>query len=174
MAEALFGTKVRELNKSDVIEVQSAGIYKFKGFPVSPHAITVLAEYGIKYEREPQGINTQLIEWTDLVLTMTKFHKHIAIALFPEIFNKTFTLKEFVGNQNSLNISDPVGKSLSTYPQCAQEIDSALNLLQHKLQIVSETSFSSFIFPTPQPLPPAISLLRWLIRLRRLRNNTRH
>lgn len=174
MAEALFGKKIRELDESDAIEVRSAGIHKFKGFPVSPHSITVLAEYGIKYDREPQGINPELIEWADLVLTMTKFHKYIAIALFPEIFNKTFTLKEFVGNHNSLDISDPAGKSLSTYRQCAQEIDSTLNLLQYKLQIVDETSFSSFTLPTPQPLPPAISLLSWLIRLARLRNNTRH
>ncbi len=178
MAEALFQKKVRELGKAPCslgeIEVRSAGLRKFKGFPVSPHTLSVLAEYGIQYEREPQGINPELIEWADLVLTMTKFHKYVAIAMFPGIINKTFTLKEFVGEQNSFDISDPVGKSLSTYRQCAQEIDQALNLLQQKLvHIPPGTSKGSFPFPTPQPLPRTLPLLRWSIRLARLSQKTR-
>jgi len=36
----------------------------------------------------------QLIEWADLVVTMTKFHKYLALAINPSIINKTFTLKE--------------------------------------------------------------------------------
>ncbi|MEP0886402.1 hypothetical protein NDI49_33245 [Trichocoleus sp. ST-U3] len=105
---------------------------------------------------------------------MTKFHKYIAIAIYPEALNKTFTLKEFVGEQNSLDISDPVGKSLSRYRHCAQEIDLALNLLQQKLvRISSESSFGSFAFPTPQPLPRTLPLFRWLIGLIRLTQKTR-
>lgn len=178
MAKALFQKKIRELRQSqenlDQIEVHSAGLHKFKGIPVSPHALTVLAEYGIQYDCEPQGLNPELIEWADLVLTMTKFHKYIAIAIYPEALNKTFTLKEFVGEQNSLDISDPVGKSLSRYRQCAQEIDLALNLLEQKLvRISSESSFGSFSFPTPQPLPRTLPLFRWLIGLTRLTQKRR-
>ncbi len=173
MAEALFREKVRELERASEIEVRSAGLRKFKGMPVSAHTLTVLAEYGIECDREPQGINPELIEWADLVLTMTRFHKYVAIAMFPEIVNKTFTLKEFVGEQNSFDISDPVGKSLSRYRQCAQEIDQALNLLQQKLvQISSETTRGSFPFPTPQPLPHTLPLLRLLIRLTGLSKKT--
>ncbi|MEW5860022.1 MAG: low molecular weight protein arginine phosphatase [Cyanobacteriota bacterium] len=170
MAKALFQKKIRELRQRQEnlaeIEVRSAGLYKFKGIPVSPHALTVLAEYGIQYDCEPQGLKPELIEWADLVLTMTKFHKYVAIAMYPETIDKTFTLKEFVGEHNSLDIRDPVGKSLSRYRHCAQEIDLALNLLQQKLvHILSESSLGSFAFPTPQPLPRTLPMFRWLIGL---------
>jgi protein-tyrosine-phosphatase len=173
MAEALFQNKVRELKKAGEslgeIEVRSAGLHKFKGMPVSPHALTVLAEYGIQFQHEPQAISPELIEWSDLVLTMTKFHKYIVLTRFPEIINKTFTLKEFVGEVHAFDISDPVGKSVSRYRECAQEIDQVLNRLQQKLVHVSpETSQGSFSFPTPQPLPRTLSLLRWLIGLTEL------
>jgi protein-tyrosine phosphatase len=89
IAEALFRKKLWEQGKADEIEVRSAGLYKFKGIPVSSHTLTVLTEYGIQYDYEPQGLNPELSEWADLVLTMTKFHKYVAIAIFPEIINKT-------------------------------------------------------------------------------------
>ena len=123
MAEALFPAKV-------CVEVRSAGLFRFKGTRVSPHALTVLTEYGIHYNHKPQAVNEELMEWADLVLTMTKFHQLIALARFPRHKHKIFTLKEYVGEQTSPNISDPVGKSLCKYRQCAQEIKQALSLLE--------------------------------------------
>ncbi|MBW4635442.1 MAG: hypothetical protein KME30_27185 [Iphinoe sp. HA4291-MV1] len=175
MAEALFQKKIWELGKAGEIEVRSAGLYKFGRISVSSHALAVLTEYGIQFDHEPQGLNRELIAWANLVLTMTKFHKYVALAIFPEIINKTFTLKEFVGEKNSLDIADPVGKSLSRYRQCAQEIECALNLLQQKLVLIStETDFDSLSFPTPQPLPRTLPLFRWLIGMTRLSQKTRN
>ena len=122
MAEALFQAKV-------CVEVRSAGLFRFKG-RVSPHALTVLSEYGIDYDHKPQAVNEELLEWADLVLTMTKFHRAIMLMRFPPHQHKIFTLKEFVGDQNSPNISDPVGGTLFRYRQCAQEIEQALSLLE--------------------------------------------
>ena len=161
MAEALFRERMRQLGKIDEIEVRSAGIIANKSFTVASNSLTILAEYGIQYKQKTQGISLELIEWADLVLTMTRWHKYLAIALFPQLLNKTFTLKEFVGDPSSFDIADPVGKSLSRYRQCAQEIDQALNLLQDKL----DNSNPSFYLPTPQPLPPTFFLLKYLIRL---------
>lgn len=173
MAEALFQKRVEELGKTDEIEVRSAGLRKFKGTSVSRHTLTVLAEYGIQCDREPQGINPKLIEWADLVLTMTRFHKYVVIAIFPDAIDKTFTLKEFVGEQTLLDISDPIGKSLSRYRQCAQEIDRALDELQQKLaHCSSESSKDSFPLPTPQPLPRTLPLFRLLLGLTGLSNQT--
>ena len=164
MAEALFREKIRQLGKLDEIEVRSAGIREFKGFLVASHALAVLAEYGIEYDKKPQGISLELIEWADLVLTMTRLHKYLAIAIFPSLIDKTFTLKEFVEYPNSLDISDPVGKSLSRYRQCAQELDQTLNLLHAKLA----SSKPSFTLPTPQPLPRGIFLLKWILKAMKL------
>lgn len=174
MAEALFRQKVSKLGTNE-IEVLSAGLYKFKGTSVSPHALTVLAEYGVQFERKPQGINLELLKWADLVLTMTRFHKYMVIAFYPKIINKIFTLKEFVGEQNSLDISDPVGRSLSRYRRCAQEIDFSLNLLQQKLaQFSPEACFDSLLPPTSQSLPLSVRLLRSLIRAMGLSHKTHY
>lgn len=133
MAEALFRKKTRELEESGKIQIESAGLYKFKGTSISPHTITVLAEYGIQWNREPRGINHEIFTRADTILTMTRFHKYVLMALLPNLRGKTFTLKEFVGDRTSLDISDPVGKSLLRYRQCAREIEQALNLLQDKI-----------------------------------------
>ena len=175
MAEALFQQKVQKMGKIGDIEVRSAGLHKFNGTSISSHTLTVLAEYGIQCDRQPQGINAETIAWADLVLTMTRFHKYMAIAVYPTIRNKIFTLKEFVGEQNSLDISDPVGKSLSRYRQCAQEIDSSLNLLHLKLvQLPHEASFDSLLPPTSQSLPLTLRLLRSLIRAMGLSHKTHY
>jgi protein-tyrosine phosphatase len=136
IAEALFRQKVEKLEN---IEVRSAGILKFPGTSTLSHTVTVLAEYGIQCTRQPQGLNRELIAWADLILTMTKFHKSMVIFRFKEAIDKTFTLQEFVGNKDSLDISDPVGKSLSIYRQCAQEIEQAVNLLAQKLAHTKST-----------------------------------
>lgn len=169
MAEALFQHKIEENRLRDSwgeIQVRSAGLYKFKGTSISSHTLTVLAEYGIQFKREPQGINPELIEWADLVLTMTRFHKYMASSLYPEFCNKIFTLKEFVG-QNSFDISDPVGRSLSRYRQCAQEIDDSLNLFYQKLADLPR--LASFVpSPTFQSLPFSLRLFKWLMGVLRL------
>ncbi len=164
MAEALFRERMRQLGKIDEIEVCSAGILASKSFTIASNSLTILSEYGIQYDKKPQGISLELIEWADLVLTMTRLHKYLAIAIFPQLINKTFTLKEFVGDTTSLDIADPVGKSLSRYRQCAQEIDQALNLLQDKLTQIHQSN--------PQPLPRTFFLLRFLVRLTGLSNKT--
>lgn len=166
MAEALFQKKVRELGKKTSIEIRSAGLYKFKWVRVWSYTLSVLAEYGIQYHHEPQGVNAELIEWADLVLTMTKLHKYVLLAIFPEIINKTYTLKEFVGESHSLDIRDPFGRPLSRYRQCAQEIDALLNILQQKLAHIShEASLNALLFPTPQPLPRNLPLLKWVTKI---------
>jgi protein-tyrosine-phosphatase len=163
MAEALFRERIRQVGKIDEIEVRSAGIIGNKHFTVAYNSLTILSEYGIQYEQKPQKISLELIEWADLVLTMTRLHKYLAIAIFPSLLNKTFTLKEFVGYPTSLDIADPVGKSLSKYRQCAQEIDQALNLLQDRLD-----GKISFTLPAPQPLPRGIFLVKWILKAMKL------
>lgn len=160
MAEALFRQKL-EQEQQDKIEVQSAGIICIKNRPVSAHSITALLDFGIQLKHQPKAVNLEIVEWTDLILTMTKFHKAILLSLFPQFINKTFTLKEFVG-ATSLDINDPAGQSLERYRQCAKEIDECLNLLQQKIA-------SDSIFPSPQPLPKH-SIMVKLTRLFLLRD----
>lgn len=133
MAEVMFRHKLQQLGKEHEIEVKSAGIQKFRGTSISLNAITVLAEYGITCNQTPQGITSELAEWADLILTMTKFHQWIIAVRFPKFRSKTFSLKEFIGASQLLSIADPVGGSLARYRQCAQDIDQTLDRLVAQL-----------------------------------------
>jgi protein-tyrosine-phosphatase len=134
IAQALFEQKVRQAGyEKQQFTARSAGIMKIRGIPVSSHTITVLAEYGIEYSCSPQRVTIEAIARADLVLTMTRLHKHILHIIFPRKRSKVFTLKEFVAARDSWDISDPVSGSLSRYRQCAQEIDLSLDLLVKKL-----------------------------------------
>ena len=75
-------------------------------------------------------LSNTVLTYMRSAITMTKFHRLITLFRFPQHTHKIFTLKEYVGEQNSLNISDPVGGTLFRYRQCAQEIKQALSLLE--------------------------------------------
>jgi protein-tyrosine phosphatase len=163
MAEALLRKRLLDV-KEWTIEIKSAGLKKFWRAEMAPHARTVLAEYGIEANHTVKGINAELVEWADLILTMTQFHKFVAIARYPTIQPKTFTLKEFVGSEIGLDIADPVGKSLLVYRECARDLDQTLSQLQSQLL----SNQDRLILPLSRPLPQTFPFLRWLVSLVRI------
>ena len=92
MAEAIFQ------NRSD-LEVQSAGIAAIIGEPTNQKAIATLNANEIEFSGESQPITDELINWADLILTMTNQHKHAVVSLFSASFDKTYTLKEYVNDE---------------------------------------------------------------------------
>ena len=66
---------------------------------------------------------------------MTESRKNMVKVLEPEAFDKTFTLKEYVG-ESSTDIMDPFGQPVDVYSCCAQEIEEALRKLIDKLKTV--------------------------------------
>ncbi|WP_067728510.1 low molecular weight protein arginine phosphatase [Oceanobacillus damuensis] len=94
MAEALLKKKMPEAN------VQSAGIYASKNLRANEKAIQVLQERGIKIEHQSQPVTSGLLQWADVVLTMTTQHKQSLIVNFPDYQEKYYTLKEFVSESD--------------------------------------------------------------------------
>lgn len=90
MAEALMR------QKSPVNEVQSAGIFAGGNDRANEKTIHVLKEVGISLDHASQPVTNQLLNWADLVLTMTTGHKHSLILHHPNFQDKYFTLKEYV------------------------------------------------------------------------------
>ncbi len=133
MAEALLKEQVKYQN----IEVRSAGVSALNGDPTLSYAQSILEERGINYSHQSQRINPELMEWANLVLTMTKTQKYILLAMFPEIGKQIFTLKEFVGEKENPDINNPKGSDLSSYRQCAEEIMRSLDRLLEKLQHIA-------------------------------------
>jgi protein arginine phosphatase len=91
MAEAIL----REKGKGR-FNVKSAGVFAGNGAVMSSNASHALLERKIKENHQSQGVSDYLVEWADLILTMTESHKHALVGRWPDSVNKTYTLKEYV------------------------------------------------------------------------------
>lgn len=100
MAEGIFRKLAREREIN--IEVSSAGVAAMEGVPISRHAEGVLKDLGIHDSITSTPLHAELIEWADLILTLTQGHKRQAIAAFPEKADKIFTLKEYVEEDEAI------------------------------------------------------------------------
>ena len=129
MAEALFRARAN----GQGWEVRSAGVAAFDGQPASVHAIQVLRERGIDNEHQSSRLNEELVNWSDLILTMTESHKRAVLASFPNARSKVHTLREFVGVEGCADIADPFGGELEDYRRCAQDIEESLDMLYEQL-----------------------------------------
>lgn len=94
MAEGIFRKLARE--RGIDAEVASAGVAAVAGLPISRHAEGVLKDRGIHEQITSTPLHAELIEWADLILTLTAGHKQQAITAFPEKADKIYTLKEYV------------------------------------------------------------------------------
>ncbi|MFC4402856.1 low molecular weight protein arginine phosphatase [Gracilibacillus xinjiangensis] len=88
MAEAMLKHKTNH-------EVKSAGIMAADGFPASEATMEVLRDKGISLNHQSKQVNHELMEWADLILTMTAGHRDSLKHMFPERGERIFTLKEF-------------------------------------------------------------------------------
>lgn len=129
MAEALFRAKA----EGQGWEIRSAGVAALDGQPASQHAIEVLRERGIEGEHQSSRLNEELVNWSDLILTMTRSHKQAILTYFPEAESKVHTLREFVGVEGYADIADPFGGALEDYRRCADEIEELLDRLYEQL-----------------------------------------
>jgi len=96
MAEALFKEMVGE--KREEFEIISAGTSALEGEPAAGEAVKALEEQGIILTgHRSRPVTTELLERSDLIITMTRGHKERLLDLMPEAGEKIFTLKEFSG-----------------------------------------------------------------------------
>ena len=92
------GRHARKLAKQRGIplETKSAGVSAVDGMPVSHHAESILRDQDIQDRLVSKPLTANLVEWADLILTLTQSHKQYAIRQFPHAADKMHTLKEFV------------------------------------------------------------------------------
>lgn len=129
MAEAIFRAKTAGQD----FEVRSAGVAAYDGQAASPHASKVLKERGIEHNHSSSRLDAELIEWSDLILTMTANHKQAILMYYPAAANKVHTLREYVGVEGFGDIADPFGGSMEDYRRSAEEIEEALDRLSVRL-----------------------------------------
>lgn len=119
MAEAILTHMSKQ--KQFPLEVRSAGIYAAPGVDISPQAKEVLALEGIETEHRAQRLDQTLLEWADVILTMTRSHKNAILLESPISDKKVYTLTEYI-TDDSFDIMDPYGSSVDVYRRCAEEI----------------------------------------------------
>lgn len=120
MAAAIM-EKIAVENDLDVL-IESAGLFANVGGKASENAIKALDEMGIDLTfHQTKPITEELIEKSDIILTMTEAHKEL---LKPIAGNDVYTLKEYGGGSG--DISDPYGGDIEEYRETAREIYDAL------------------------------------------------
>ncbi|SHE58519.1 protein-tyrosine phosphatase [Caldanaerobius fijiensis DSM 17918] len=138
MAEYIFRDMLNKRGDVKGIKVLSAGISAFPGAMASPEAIEVMKELGIDMSpHRSRALTREMIEKSDLILTMTSEHKRQILSIVPQAENKVFTLKEFAQMEEK-DILDPFGKTIDVYRNSAQEIKEALEKSIDKILAISE------------------------------------
>lgn len=127
MAAAIM-EKIAVENDIDIL-IESAGIFATIGERASNEAIKALEEMGIDltYHRS-KPVSEDLVEKSDLILTMTEGHKKILESMAPE---KIYSIMEYIGKDG--DICDPYGGDLDEYRETATQIYDALVDVAEKL-----------------------------------------
>lgn len=118
----------------DGLEVRSAGIYATEGGLISRNSQLVLEQEMIPFAHTSTSVDDALIDWADLILTMTASHKHAIILGFPHAISKVYMYKEFVTPDDVMDVSDPYGGDLLTYESTFRELQVLTDELVKKIQ----------------------------------------
>lgn len=130
MGEALMRQRIAEAkgcHESQLadlgIQVVSAGIAAMPGGLPSPQSVEVMEAFGLNIEdHSSQPVTPHLVQFSDLILTMTESHRRALVSHWPTAANRTFTLRKDHGD-----ISDPIGMPVDHYRKCAEQIDENVN-----------------------------------------------
>ena len=127
MAEGFLKKMLKEkISDTKRIQVLSAGLNALGSSPTK-EATEIMKKEGIDISGfRSKRLSGELIDKADLVLTMEKSHKETILSLLPQYAHKIFTLKEFAGETENIDISDPYGGGLEAYKESAKEIKQTL------------------------------------------------
>lgn len=130
MAQGLLEDMARKKDLDMV--VRSAGVFALDGQSVSREAVQVLREEGINISHHRANmIHRDLVEESDLILTMSKSHKEALLSKYDFIEGKVFTLKEYAYGLEE-DILDPFGRGIDVYRHTKEEIKDALEEIIYK------------------------------------------
>jgi protein-tyrosine phosphatase len=118
MAEALARRELENRGLSGLVTVRSAGTSTVSGLLASHHAIGIMTEMGLDIlNHRSSMLNRDLVESSDLVLTMTGGHRRIVLDECPGAAQRIYTLAGYAGVGG--DVPDPFGGDRETYRSCA-------------------------------------------------------
>ncbi len=108
-------------------EVRSAGVVAMAGDPASHNAMLVMEAKGIDLSsHEAAQVDEDLLNWADLILTMTRQHANVLTSRFPACSAKVHTLLGYAGAHENENVEDPFGGDIAAYESTAEAIETAI------------------------------------------------
>ncbi len=129
LAEHLSG---KEIDDSPDLgyKILSAGIIGMDGMPASDAAVVACSDRNIDIvSHQSQSLTTSVIEESDFIFTMTRFHRDTVLALFPDASQRCAVLDA------EGDIVDPVGQPVAVYRACASQIENAIKRRLSELAI---------------------------------------
>jgi protein-tyrosine phosphatase len=130
MAEAIFN----KLSTLDNTSAVSAGLAVVKNSRTSKNsAILVKENYSVDIsEREAVQLTKEILDNSDLILTMTSYMRDMLLSSFIHMNNKIYSLNEYVGIKG--DIADPFGGDTAVYAKTFNELKNSVQLLIAKLK----------------------------------------
>lgn len=124
-------------NKKGInLTIESAGFINAFSY-MQPESQAYLTALGINHsDFRPQIVNRKLLEKQDLIITMEGSHALEIKDTYPgvvDIDKKTFTLREFNGDTEELDIIDPYYTSTNTYKKVLRIIDENIEKMIKKI-----------------------------------------
>ncbi|MBW3597952.1 MAG: threonylcarbamoyl-AMP synthase [Planctomycetes bacterium] len=120
LAERL-GCKISELEDRGVV-VASAGLNAYGGGSAATEAIQTMSARGLDLsDHVSQPLTDRLARHADLIFTMTRSHREMLLAQWPEAASRTHLLCV-----DGRDVTDPIGGSREIYAACAKQIDAAI------------------------------------------------
>lgn len=132
LAEALLQRALAERGL-DAIAVTSAGTGAWDGAPASEGAYLVALERGLDLSGHRARLLTrELVERSDLVLTMARHHRARVDELGAE--GRVFVLGEYAGREgDEAEVSDPFGGDLEVYRDTVAELEALVAAVVERL-----------------------------------------
>ncbi len=128
--------------KGASLSFESAGFINAFSY-MQPQSREYLDSRGINHsDFRPQIITRKLLEKHDLIITMEESHTSEIKSNFPQIIDidkKTFTLKEFNGDTEELDIIDPYYTSSATYEKVLGIIDDNVVKMINKIIQINQS-----------------------------------
>jgi protein-tyrosine-phosphatase len=104
---------------AEKMNIASAGVGTITGMRASEHTVEVLQKEGIDATKHRSvQVTRSLLEKSDLIIVMERFHKYRVLEIAPSVKNKVHLLREFQKAADEIiepEIPDPIGRPLEVY-----------------------------------------------------------
>lgn len=132
MAEAMIKKMTSDIQEPQIEVKSAATFFRNDSAPAMENAVTVMIERGIDISsHRAQTITSELVDWADLILTMTAAQKQHIKVNFIGAEGKTHLITEYAGMEG--DVFDPVLSGIQEYRECATQLESLLSKILQTL-----------------------------------------